>query len=316
MMMAKRPTRVAFVSSEVAASRWLPSLETALPEMRFEAWPEVADAQAVDVALVAAPPGGVLGRFPNLRFIQSLWMGVDGLLADPTLPRGVPIARLVDPGMVAAMSETVLARVLDWHRHLYLYRVHQAAGEWHPLRQYLASDRAVGILGLGTLGMDAAAKLVALGFRVLGWSRREKSVPGVACFHGAAGLEVMLRETEALVCLLPLTAATRGILDARRLDLLPNGACVINLARGGHVVERDLLAALDAGRFSHAYLDVFETEPLPAEHPFWKHPRVSVTPHIAALTEPRTALAKVVANLKRFARGETPESLVDIASGY
>ena len=314
--MVKRPTRVAFVSSEVEPARWLPALEKALPEMRFEAWPEIADAHAIDVALVAAPPAGVLGRLPNLRFIQSLWMGVDGLLADPTLPRGVAIARLVDPGMVAAMSETVLARVLDWHRHLYRYRAQQVAREWRPLPQSLASDRRVGILGLGALGRDAATKLVALGFRVCGWSRRSKTVPGAFCHTGTDGLETVLRQSDVLVCLLPLTAATRGILDARRLDLLPQGACLINVGRGAQLVERDLLAALDAGRISQAYLDVFESEPLPSEHPFWAHPAVSVTPHIAALTEPRTALAKVIANLGRYARGETPEALVDAGAGY
>jgi glyoxylate/hydroxypyruvate reductase len=314
--MAERPTRVAFVSSEVEPARWLPQLEAALPQMRFEAWPGVADPAAVDVALVAAPPQGVLRRFPNLRFIQSLWMGVDGLLAEPTLPRGVPIARLIDPGMVAAMSETVLARVLDWHRHLYRYRRQQAAREWQPLKQYLAADRSVGILGLGTLGRDAAAKLVALGFRVCGWSRRRKTIPGVVCHTGADGLETVIRQSDVLVCLLPLTAATRGILDARRLGLLPEGACVISLGRGAQLVEPDLLAALDAGRLSQAYLDVFDTEPLPGDHPFWTHPAVSITPHIAALTEPRTALAKVVANLERFGRGEPPDGLVDPTAGY
>ncbi len=315
-MMAKRPTHVAFVSSEVEPVRWLTPLEEALPAMRFEAWPAVADPAAIDVALVAAPPQGVLGCFPRLRFIQSLWMGVDGLLADPTLPRGVPLARLIDPGMVAAMSETVLARVLDWHRHLYRYRAQQAAQQWQPLPQFMASDRRVGILGLGALGADAAAKLLALGFRVCGWSRRPRSIAGVECHHGSEGLEAMLRQSEALVCLLPLTAQTRGLLDGRRLALLPQGACVINVARGAQVVERDLLAALDKGHLAHAYLDVFETEPLPAGHPFWKHPGVSLTPHIAALTEPRTALAKVVANLERFARGVPPEGLVDASAGY
>ena len=314
--MAKRPTTVAFVSSEVEPERWLPPLERALPQMRFQAWPDVADPTSIDVALVAAPPAGVLGRFPNLRFIQSLWMGVDGLLADPTLPRAVPLARLIDPGMVAAMSETVLARVLDWHRHLYRYRVQQASREWKPLKQFMAADRTVGILGLGALGADAAAKLVTLGFRVCGWSRREKTIPGIKAFFGHDGLEAMLKRSEALVCLLPLTAETRGLLDARRLALLPQGGCLINLARGAHVVERDLLAVLDAGHLAHAYLDVFQSEPLPGDHAFWTHPQVSLTPHIAALTEPRTALAKVVANLERFARGERPEALVDTTAGY
>jgi glyoxylate/hydroxypyruvate reductase A len=228
----------------------------------------------------------------------------------------VPLARLIDPGMVAAMSETVLARVLDWHRQLYRYRAQQSAHAWTPLRQYLAMDRTVGILGLGALGADAAAKLNALGFRVCGWRRREKAVPGVEYFHGTQGLEAMLRETEALVCLLPLTAETRGILNAHTLGLLRERGCVINVGRGGHMVERDVIEALDTGRLAHAYLDVFETEPLPAEHPFWRHPKVSVTPHIAALTEPRTALAMLVSNLERFARGEQPEALVDAGAGY
>jgi glyoxylate/hydroxypyruvate reductase A len=314
--MAIRHTTVAFVSSEVEPERWLPPLAKALPELRFEAWPAVTDPAAVDVALVAAPPQGVLGRFPKLRFIQSLWMGVDGLLADPTLPRGVPLARLIDPGMVAAMSETVLARVLDWHRHLYRYRAQQAATQWKPLKQFMAADRTVGILGLGALGADAAQKLAALGFRVCGWSRHERKVAGTSCYSGADGLEAMLRQSEALVCLLPLTTETRGILDARRLALLPEGGCLISVGRGAQLVEQDLLAALASGRLAHAYLDVFETEPLPAGHAFWRHPNVSVTPHIAALTEPRTALAKVIANLERFARGEQPEGLIDAVAGY
>lgn len=307
---------IAFVSSEVEPERWLPGLARALPGETLEAWPAVADPAAVDIALVAAPPPGVLAKFPQLKFIQSLWMGVDGLLGDATLPKQVPIARMLDPGMVAAMSETVLARVLDWHRHFHRYRALQAARDWQPLPQHMAADRAVGILGLGTLGEDAAAKLVALGFEVLGWSRRAKDVPGVACFHGEAGLEAMLRRADILVCLLPLTPATRGILNARAFGVLRAGACLINVGRGPQVVDADLLAALEAGQLSHAYLDVFETEPLPADHPYWAHPAISLTPHIAALTEPRTALAMVATNIERFRRGEPPRALVNTQAGY
>ena len=307
---------IAFVAQEEDPQRWLPQLAAALPQDRFVIWPEIGDAAQVEVALVAKPPPGALAGLPGLKLVQSLWMGVDGLLADPTLPRRAPIARLVDPGMVAAMSETVLARVLDWHRHLFRYRAQQSGREWKSLPQYLACDRTVGLLGLGELGRDAAAKLRALGFNVCGWSRSPKRIEGVACFHGERGLTEVLVRSGALVCLLPLTAATRGILNGRTLAELPEGACVINLARGAHVVDRDLRAALDSGRLAHAYLDVFETEPLPADHPFWSHPAVSVTPHIAALTEPRTALAKVVANIERVRRGERPDALVDVAAGY
>jgi glyoxylate/hydroxypyruvate reductase A len=307
---------VAFLAPDEDPARWLEALRAALPEERFLVWPELGDPGAIEVALVARPPAGALAQLPKLKLIQSLWMGVDGLLADPTLPRHVPLARLVDPGMVAAMGETALAHVLDWHRHLYRYRAQQDQGVWRPLPQFMAADRTVGILGLGELGRHVATRLQQFGFRVSGWSRRQREVQGMDCFSGPHGLDALLAKSGALVCLLPLTAATRGILDARSLARLPEGACVINLARGAHVVDRDLLAALDSGRLAHAYLDVFHVEPLPAGHPYWSHPRVTVTPHVAALTEPRTALARLVENLARVRRGEPPLDVVDPAAGY
>ena len=307
---------VAFVAPEEDPQDWLPGLRAALPSARFHLWPQIPDPAAIDAALVAKPPAGSLARFPNLRLIQSLWMGVDGLLADPTLPRGVPLARLVDPGMVAAMGETVLARVLDWHRHLYRYRTQQRARLWRPLRQRLASDRTVGLLGLGELGRHVARRLLQLDFRVCAWSRLQKSVDRIECHSGPEGLDALLAKSGALVCLLSLTPETRGILNARLFARLPEGACIVNVARGAHLVEADLLAALDCGRLAHAYLDVFETEPLPAAHPFWSHPGISLTPHVAALTEPRTALPVVIRNLERAQRGEAPEAQVDPAAGY
>jgi len=307
---------VAFVARDEDPAHWLGGLRAALPGDRFLTWPDVGDAAAVEVALVAGPPAGALAQLPKLKLIQSLWMGVDGLLADPALPRHVPLARLVDPGMVAAMGETVLAHVLDWHRHLYRYRAQQRDGVWQRLPQYMACDRSVGLLGLGELGRHVSAQLLKFGFRVCGWSRRPKDLAGVECLSGPDGLDRLLAKSGALVCLLPLTAATRGILNARNLALLPEGACVINVARGAHLVDRDLLAALDSGRLAHAYLDVFQVEPLPAGHPYWSHARVTVTPHVAALTEPRTALARVIENLARVRRGEPPLDLVDPAAGY
>lgn len=307
---------VAFVAPEEDPQRWLPGLRAALPAAHFHVWPAIPDPAAIEAALVAKPPAGALGAFPALKLIQSLWMGVDGLLADPTLPRGVPLARLVDPGMVAAMGETVLARVLDWHRHLYRYRAQQRAGMWRPLPQLMAAERSVGLLGLGELGRHVAQRLLQLDFRVGGWSRRPKRVDGIECVSGPEGLDQLLSTSGALVCLLPLTPETRGILNARTLARLPRGACVLNLARGAHLVEADLLAALESGQLAHAYLDVFETEPLPPAHPFWSQPEISLTPHVAALTEPRTALPIVIRNLEHLRRGETPEALVDRAAGY
>jgi len=301
--------KILFASETEKAEFWVPLLEQALPQDRF-----VAEASAdVDIAIVATPPAGTLGRLKNVKLVQSLWMGVEKLLADPGLPKGVPLARLIDPGMVAAMSESVVAHVLDWHRHHYRYRAQQAERQWRRRKQYLASDRTVGILGLGELGSDAAKKLLALSFNVAGFSRRPKQLPGVQSF---TELAAMLAITDALVCLLPLTRETRGILNGRHLSLLRKHGCVINLARGAHLVVSDLLRELDSGHLAHAYLDVFDSEPLPASDPLWRHPGVTITPHSAALTEPRTAIPKIVENIERVRRGDTPHHLVDFAAGY
>ena len=298
-----------FASRIEPAERWLPLLERALPQDRIHLEPR-AD---IDVALIAAPPKGTFGRLPKLKLVQSLWMGVEKLLEDPELPRDVPLARMVDPGMVAAMSETVLAHVLDWHRHFWTYRLWQGQKKWKQRRQFMAQDRMIGILGLGELGTDAAQKLLALGFRVCGWSRRPKSVAGVHC---STDLEEILAMSDALVCLLPLTAQTRGILDAKAFARMRKEGALISVARGGRVVVPDIIAALESRHLAHAYLDVFDTEPLPAESPLWTHPGVTVTPHIAALTEPRTAVPSIVENVERVRRGERPLHLVDFAAGY
>jgi glyoxylate/hydroxypyruvate reductase A len=301
--------KILFSSETEKPEFWIPLLQQALPQDEIVS--EVG--RGVDIAVIATPPSGLLARLGSVKLIQSLWMGVDRLLEDPGLPKGVPLARLIDPGMVAAMSETVVAYVLDWHRHFYRYRAQQAERQWRRRKQYLASDRTVGILGMGELGSDAARKLLALGFNVAGYSRRPKSLPGVQSF---TELEPMLRITDALVCLLPLTAQTRGILNGRNLGKLKKYACLINLARGAHVVVPDLLGQLESGHLSHAYLDVFDSEPLPSSSPLWTHPGVTITPHSAALTEPRTAIPKIAENIERVRRGEPPLNLVDLAAGY
>jgi glyoxylate/hydroxypyruvate reductase len=301
--------KILFASQVEKPENWLPLLRQALPRDSFIDTP----AADVDIALVATPPRGTFDKLSRLKLVQSLWMGVEKLLEDPAIPASLPLARLVDPGMVAAMSETVLLDVLDWHRHLYRYRDYQRAVRWHRHGQYLAPDRTVGLLGLGELGSDAARKLLALGFNVAGWSRRPKNIAGV---QSSTDLNAVLEKSDAVVCLLPLTPKTRGILNADALRRIRKGGCLINVARGGHVVTEDLIAALDAGHLAHAYLDVFEPEPLPADHPFWRHPRVSVTPHSAALTDPRTALPRIVENIERVRRGEPPLNLVDRAAGY
>jgi glyoxylate/hydroxypyruvate reductase A len=301
-----------FASTKEKPEFWFPLLGKALPGDRLFAWPDTNGGD-IDVALVATHPEGAFAKLPKLRLIQSLWMGVENIVNDPSLPKGVPVARLIDPGMVAAMGETAIAWVLDWHRHFWCYRAFQRDRVWKRRRQYLASDRTVGILGLGELGSTVAAKLAALGFNVCGWSRRPKSLPGVEC---STDIDAVLEKSDAVICLLPLTPHTRGVLDAKAFSRIRKDGCVINLARGGHLVVPDLLAALDSGHLAHAYLDVFDTEPLPADSPLWTHPGVTLTPHIAALTDPRTAVGKIAANVERVRRGERATNLVDFEAGY
>ena len=295
---------------------WVEGFRAALPGEDIRAFPEIGDPAAIDCALVGNPPPGELAKLPGLRLICSLWAGVDGLLADPTFPRHVPLARLVDPFMTQAMTESALAHVLGAHRQLDTYRRQQAEGVWRTHPQPRAQDRTVGVLGIGALGGDAARQLKALGFDVAGWSRRPRDLPGIASFAGAAQLPAFLARSEILLCLLPLTADTRGILDARAFAALPAGARLINLARGGLMVERDLLAALDRGHLAGAVLDAFEVEPLPPEHPYWRHPKVQITPHIAAISDPRSVVSVIAANIRRFRAGQPVENLVDLAAGY
>ena len=257
-----------------------------------------------------------LRRYPNLRLIVSMGAGVDYLLVPPGPPPGVPVVRLVDTRLTQAMSEWVLLNVLRFHRQDPEYRAQQAARIWHELPAPDTARRRIGILGLGALGADAAGRLSALGFPVSGWSRRPKSLPGIACHHGAEGFAALLRTSDILVCLLPLTPATRGILDARAFALLPRGAFLLNAARGGHVVQPDLLAALDSGQLAGAALDVTEPEPLPTDSPIWTHPRIVLTPHAASVTIPESVAPQVVENIRRARAGAPLLNLVDPAAGY
>lgn len=277
---------------------------------------EPHDAEAVEVALTANPPHGSLARYPKLRFIQSLWAGVDRMLSDPALPKNIPIARLVDPGLTQAMVECAIASVMLLHRQFPTYAEQQARQAWNQLAQPLAPQRCVGVLGLGELGAASARALAAIGFPVLGWSRSAKNIPGVETHHGEAGLAQVLSRADILVNLLPLTPDTRGILNAAAFARMPVGAGLVNLARGLHLNEADLLAALANGRISRAVLDVFAQEPLPAGHAFWAHPRITVLPHVAAYSEPSTAARIAVENLARFRAGQPLRALVDTGRGY
>jgi glyoxylate/hydroxypyruvate reductase len=305
-----------FRSSVDSEARWKPQLGRLMPELEVRVWPEVGDPADIDYALVWRPEPGLLASLPNLKLILSLGAGVDHILCDPLLPRDVPIVRLVDPYMTDAMSEYVVLQVLRLHRQDLDYHAQQQAADWRELEQKNAAARCVGILGAGALGQDAARKLNGLGFDVALWSRSARAFEGLASYAGAAGLPALLGRSEILVCLLPLTAETEGILNTSTFTLLPKGAALINVARGGHLVEEDLLAALASGRLSAAVLDVFHEEPLPAGHPFWRHARIIVTPHIAAATHPPTAAPIILDNIRRFEDGRPLLNRVDPAQGY
>lgn len=306
---------ILFLSDFEKPDRWIPGLSRLLPQDRFFT-PDNFDPAAIDVALVARPQKGIAGQLKNVKLIQSLFMGVDGLLADPTFPRDKPLSRLIDPGMVAAMVESVTAHVLDYHRHHYVYRANKAQKKWHRLPQYMTNERTIGLLGLGELGTEVSQSLLGFGFKVAGWKRRPAQLPGIEVFSGAGGIDAMLAKSNVVVCLLPLTPDTKGVLNAKAFAAMPKGGAIINVARGGHVVVADAIAALDSGQLAHAYLDVFETEPLPADSPLWAHPGVSITPHTAALTEPRTAIVKVAENIERIRAGQPANNLVDFGAGY
>jgi glyoxylate/hydroxypyruvate reductase A len=305
-----------FISKSDDPDAWRAMLAEALPDLEVRVWPDLGDAAAIEIALVWKPKPGVLAGLPGLKLIQSLGMGVDHIFVDPDLPADVPVARLVDPDMVRQMSEYVIFAALRHHRRMDDYDANQRAGKWQGAGLRDTPEVRAGVLGLGEIGRDTARKLALLGFQVAGWSRTAKALDGIESFHGSAGLIPFLNRSDILVCLLPLTPETQGILDARAFAALPSGAYVINLARGGHIVEADLLAALDRGHLAGATLDVFETEPLPAGHAFWTHPKIHITPHVAGLTNPRTAAAQVVENIRRVQAGKAARNLVDAARGY
>lgn len=306
---------VLYSSQGMPAEPFRAALLRRQPALDFRVWPDTGPVDEIEFALVWRPPPGDLARYPNLRAIFCLGAGVDSLLKDPSLP-GVPIVRLVDRALTAGMTEYVLLHVLRYHRRMPELEALQRARVWDPIVAPLASERRVGIMGLGALGGDAAAKLVLLGFDVAGWSRSEKSQAGVRCFHGADGLVSFLGRSDILVCLLPLTADTEGILNARTLGALPKGVFLVNCARGGHVVEGDLLAALDSGHVAHATLDVFQTEPLPPASPFWTHPRVTVTPHNASDTVAESAADGLIQGMREARLGRPLKNLVDRKQGY
>ena len=294
---------VLFLGGEDPAG-WLDEFKRQAPDLDVRAWADRGDPADIDVVLGWRHPKGAPKHYPNLKLISALGAGYEHILGDQTRPKGVPVVRLIDLKLTQAMTEYVLLHVLRYHRQLPQFEQFQREGRWVKLPPPETEQRRIGILGLGALGIDATERLRALGFPVAAWSRSPKYVDNVEVFHGPSQLDAFAARSDILVCLLPLNAETHGVIGAKLLSKLPRGAYVINPARGGHVVDADLIAALDSGHIAAATLDVFHTEPLPADHPFWAHTKITNTPHIASTTNPRSAVLQIVDNIRRVRDGK------------
>ena len=283
-------------------------------QMDLRMSPEEVDPAQVD-AIIYNPEGPLqdFSPYPNLKAVLNMWAGVEAVIGNPTLK--VPLTRMVEPGLTEGMTDWVTAHVM--HAHVGLSR-HMALtpGEWPEWRPPLSRERKVGILGLGELGTDAARMLAALRFDVAGWSRRPKRIEGVTCFHGEEGLEAILKRSEIIALLLPNTPATQNVINAKTLAMMPRGAAILNSGRGTLIDDEALLDALDSGQVDYAALDVFRVEPLPEDHRYWTHPKVTISPHIAAITRASTAAGALVEQIGRLGRGEPLKHVVDRAQGY
>ena len=296
---------------------WIKDFAKYLPDAEIEIWHAGEKCQACDYAVVWSPPEAMLAELATVKAIFVTGAGVDALLKfGDALPRHIPIIRLEDAGMAIQMAEYVTHAALRYFRRFDEYETQARAGQWAPLPQYPKEDFAVGVLGMGVLGTAALKALAPFGFPLRGWSRSEKSMPGVQCFHGEQGLDTFLRGSRVLVCMLPLTPETSNLIDRTNMCKLPQGAFLINVARGAHLAEPELVALIKSGHIAAATLDVFRNEPLPAQHPFWQEPRISITPHISALTLRRESVQQIAEKIRKVEQGQPVADVVDRNRGY
>ncbi len=295
---------------------WVAAIKAMAPELDLRVWPDDGDKADVTFALVWAQPQGIFSQYPNLQVIASMGAGVDNLLQDASIPTQARIVRMVDPRLVSQMGDYVLAAVLNHVRQFPDYGQYQQQQRWQPLSPRNVDAVTVGSMGIGQIGRSVATRLNQVGCHVTGWARRTKAIANVKVFAGPQQLSDFLAASEILVCLLPLTAETENILNMETLGQLPQGAYVVNVARGNHLVEEDLLSLINNNSLSGACLDVFRQEPLPPEHPFWSHPQITITPHIASLTDPVSVAPQVVENYRRMTAGEPLLNQVDMQRGY
>lgn len=306
---------VLYKANMVRGAEWATFFAERAPDVPFRLWPDIGNPADVRYLVAWVPPDDIATTFPNLELVFSVGAGVDQFDATK-LPAHIPLVRMLEPGIAETMVEYVTMAVLGLHRDLLQFINQQKAQIWREIRITPAKRRRVGVMGLGQLGKAVLERLKAFEFPLLGWNRSPREIAGVACYAGTDTLPNFLAQSDILVCLLPLTDETRGILDADLFARLPRGAGLVNVGRGAHLVEADFLAALDSGVLSGAVLDVTDPEPLPAGHPFWSHPRILLTPHNASMTSPDTAVDFVLDVITRQRRGEELPGLVDRRRGY
>lgn len=304
-----------YKADPVRGAEWAQLFAEKAPELPFHIWPHEGDGSSVRYLAAWTPPDDIAQRFPNLEILFSVGAGIDQFDMS-TLPPDLPVVRMTEPGIAAGMVQYVTHAVLGLHRDSRIYARQQRDQVWRAHRVRPASACRVGVLGLGMLGRAVLQQLHGLGFPCAGWSRSAHQMDGIDCYSGSDGLRDFLARTDVLVCLVPLTDDTRGLLKRDLFAQLPRGAALVNVGRGGHLVEDDLLAALNDGQLSAAVLDVCETEPLPQGHPFWTHPDIVLTPHIASMTQPDGAVEAVLENLRRHREGLPLLGLIDRQRGY
>ncbi|WP_266204910.1 2-hydroxyacid dehydrogenase [Pontibacter kalidii] len=295
---------------------WVKALKAERPELDVRIYPDDQPREDVTFALAWNHPLGAFTEYPNLKCISSLGAGVDHILKDPAIPEPVQITRIKDENLTSDMANFTMALVLNHLRDLHQYKAAEHERNWEPLRYRRNEEVTVGVMGIGTLGTEVARRLSSIGFRVTGWANSPKQLGSIKVYAGAAELDAFLATANVLICLLPLTPETANILNKETFQKLPQNAYVINVARGEHLVDEDLLEMIEAGHLAGASLDVFREEPLPKNHPFWAHPRIHVTPHIASVTNPESAVGQILENYDRLRNGEPLLNLVSRIKGY
>lgn len=306
---------ILYRSDAPRAAAWASYFAEHAPDLDFRVWPDAGDLGKVEYLIAWQVPPEFLAELPRLKVLFSSGAGIDHLDLS-AVPAHLPVVRMVEPGIINGMVEYVSLAVLALHRDFFDYAQAKAARSWTPLEVPPASSRTIGVMGMGSLGRSVLERLATYGFRLRGWNRSPRDMDGVETFAGADQLQPFLEGCNVLICLLPLTPATTGLLNRKLFSALPAGAALINVGRGPHLVDADLLDALDSGHLSRAILDVTDPEPLPPEHPFWAHPRVFLTPHVASMTQPGTAAPILLENVRRHQRGEPLMGLVDRSRGY